>query len=655
MRTHRVFPSLQPWSWRTDALRELVGGEHLVAVRLEPVTRGRQPTAFLDLHFSDGERSITIPLVYLDLAQLDIREADPLLFPQSVLGTVTDARAREIVDRLLGDLERRAMNGGFWTEEVIYYGAAPAFDAARARGFFGAAPLATSLPRIAPAVYAKRFAVGKHVVAYGPDALELGAFLGGVTTSCTVLGDGDAQAAAWYGPLGAAKTSETFDLAIGAGPAPVTAAAQVRTDTGDSGLALGVAVPIPADLMLAFAPGNGSAAACFSVATTREPYTRATPDIAVAAPVGSSAGRVAIVVRPDAAAVPDADTDEAAALARALGQEGFTVGVVDGVDGLERFDPDLVHLFGVRPGAFARRIADWATEHRKPFAVHALHEAPADGGYWGAMVAPYCFGYSGDDRSVSSYLELMARRAVEVDGVGPTTRFAPPIVGLADSERVLGLADVVFVNSERELRAVEPFRHRRPTFIVAPLPLVSAPPEPVGAHVGSDPYILVHAPIGPESNQLMLARAAEAIGLPIVMAGPVGDPLYAERLREFAPDQLRLLDEPSPAATMGLYRSAAVVADAAWIARGHARLATAAAHGAAIVCSRSRWLDLPLNEAWVVDPADVRSVSRALGEAWDGAVRRDEAIAKAAAFARERLATAAATVVASYAKMVQGF
>lgn len=653
MRTHRVFPALQPWAWRADLLRDLVAGEHLVAARIEPVTRGREPTAFLDLHFSDGERTVTIPLVYVDLAMLDVREADPLVFPQFLLNTVTDARACEIVDRVLHDLEVRALNGGFWTEEVLLYGDAPVFAAARARGFFGAAPLATSLPRIAAAVYAKRFAAGRRAVAYGPTANELGAFLGGLTTSCSVIGT-DADASAWYGPLAEADPAQSFDLAIGPGEPPVTAATYVRLDDAHSGLAIAVSPPLPADLMLSFHTGDGPSAAHFSVATTREPYTRPTLDIAVSPPVGGSAGRVTIVVRPDAVAVPDSDTDEAAALAQALRAEGLTVALVAGVDELDASAPDLVHLFGTRPGGYARRVAEWASEHRKPFVVHAFHEAPAAGGYWGAMVAPYCFSYSGDDRSVTTYLELLARRAVEVDGVGANSHFAPPIIGLADTERVLGLADVVFVNSERELRAVEPFRHRRPAFIVSPLPLIAAPPEPVGAQVGGDPFVLVHGPIGPEGNQLLLARAAAAVGVPLVIAGPVDDPQYAERLREFAPDQLRLLEEPSPALTLGLYRSAAVVADAAWIARGHSRLATAAAHGAAIVCSRTRWLDLPDQEKWAVDPADLTSVARGIGQAWDGSVRRDEVIEKAASFARERLSSAAATVVASYAKIFQG-
>jgi hypothetical protein len=653
MRTHRVFPALQPWSWRTDLLRELASGEHLVAARIEPVTRGREPTAFLDLHFSDGERSVTIPLLYVDIAQLDVREADPVLFPHSVLGTLTDARAKEIVDRLLPELEGRATNGGFWVEEVLHFGSSPGFAAARERGFFGAAPLATSLPRIAPAIYAQRFSSGKHTVAYGPDALELGAFLSGAGTSCLVIGD-DPVARAWYGALGAADTTQSYDLAIGAGPAPVTAATQVRIDGGAAGRAIALEAPVPADLMLAFHTSDAGAGR-FTVTATREPFTRRVADIAVSPPVGGSAGRVAIVVRPDGALVPDADTDEAAALAQALGREGFTVEVVSSIDGLDAFLPDLVHLFGVRPGAFARRVAQWASDARKTLAVHAFHESPADGAYWGALVSPYCFSYSGDDRSVNTYLELLMRRAVEVDGIGPKMKYAPSVIGLPDSEHVLGMADVVFVNSERELRAVEHHRIGRPTFLVAPIPLIAVVPEPVGALVGSDPFILVHGPIGPEGNQLLVARGAAGVGAPLVMAGAIDDPRYAERLREFAPAQLQILDEPSPALLMGLYRTAAVVADASWIGRGHSRLATAAALGASVVSSCTRWVEFPGNEGRTIDPADVNSIARGIGEAWDNAVNRDESIEMVASFARERMATAAATIVASYAKIVQEF
>jgi hypothetical protein len=649
-----VFPGLQPWIWRTDALRDLARAELLVAARIEPIMRSREPAAFIDLHFSDGERNVTLPLVYLDLAQLDVREYDPLVFPHGVLNVVSDARANAIVERLLPDLERRALAGGFWSEEVIRAGAAPAFERARERGYFGAAPFAVSLPRIAAAVYAQRFATAKRVVAYGAGAAEAAAFLRGAAQSCAVEGEAEADAAAWYGTFEAAGPGVSYDLAIGSGPPPFPATAIVRLDPGDhGGTQLTVASPLPADVMVSFDPADGAPAGTFSVLAEREPFARPAPPIEMISTAGGSAGRIAIVVRPDAALAPDSDTDEAAALARALQAEGFTAEVLDDVAKVVAFGPDLVHIFGVRPGAHARRVADWAADARKPLVVHALHEAPANGGFWGAMVAPYCFGYSADDRSVTTYLDLLARRAVEVDGVTAGVAFAPATVGLPDAERVLALADVVLVNSERERALVDALRPRRPTFIVPALPTTFAAPEPVAAHVGPDPFILVHAPIGPEGNQLVLARAAGEVGVPLVFAGAVTDPLYAERLREFAPAAVYLLGEPGPGLTAGLYRSAAVVAGAAWTSRGHGRLLSAAALGAALVCSQNLWLGLPDEGRWLVDPADVRSVTRGLGGAWDAAARAETSIRTTAELARKHVQTAAAAIVAAYAKIVQ--
>jgi hypothetical protein len=95
------------------------------------------------------------------------------------------------------------------------------------------------------------------------------------------------------------------------------------------------------------------------------------------------------------------------------------------------------------------------------------------------------------------------------------------------------------------------------------------------------------------------------------------------------------------------------MADAAWTARGHARIATAAAFGAAVVCSQARWVDLPEARYWTVDPADVRSVARGLGDAWDASVRGDPYILETACFARELLGSANTAIVAAYAKIAQ--
>ncbi len=649
MRVHRVFPDLQPWVALGERVRDLATVDRLVAARIEPATRGREPAAFLDLTFADGEASLTIPLIYVDLAQLDVREVDPLVFPAAYAGLVDDERAHAFVDRLVPDLEMRAHAGGFAHDEVITYGDDALFRSARAAGLFGAAPLATSIPAIAAAVYARRFARNVRVVTYGPRSAESAAFVRGLATSCSALDAGGTTAAAWYGIAAGTADDGAYDVAIGEGPPPVRAATTVRTDAGAPGTRVAVVQPLPGDLLLSFDPDDGPVAAAFAVQTEREPFRRAPAGI-VAAGSGGSAGRVTLVVRPDGFLVPDSDTDEAAALAAYLRNEGFTAEIVASVDALAASAPDLVHLFGVRPGGFALQVASWAGDRRVPLAVHAYSEEPANGGYWGALVAPYCFGYSADDRSVTSYLELLGRRAVEVDGVTATATYAPATVEVDDGNRVLRAADVVFVQSERERAVVERVRPAGVTLVVPPLPMLSAGDEAVGALAGHDPFILVHAPIGPANNQLIVARAAADVGMALVLAGPVEDPLYAERVREFAV-ATRFIAHPSPGMLGALYRTAAIVADAAWVTRGHARLASAAGAGAAIVVSSARWLDLPLPDRARVDPADTLSVARGIGEALDAATRSSEALATVTAAARERLALGGIATVAGYAKI----
>ena len=649
MRTHAAFPDLQPWSALPNAVREFADVAHLVAARIEPVTRGREPAAFLDLTFGADGRSLTIPLIYIDLAQLDVREVDPLVFPAAYAGLIDDDCARALVDRVFRDLEVRAHRDGFRWEEAIVYGDAALFARAREAGLFGAAPLSQTIPRVAPAVFARRFARNARVLAYGPVAAGSAAFVRDIAGSVVITGGDDPTAPAWYGVTEGSGGAAGYDLAIGEGPPPKRATTIVRSDAAAPGLHVPVVMPLPGDLLLSFDAADGPVASHFAVTTEREPFYR-TPRAIEMPVVGGSAGRIALVVRPDALAVPDSDTDEAAALSATLEREGFTPMTVASVDALAETSPDLVHLFGVAPGAFALRVGTWAAEHHVPLAVHAYREGPDRGGYWGSLVAPYCFGYSADDRSVRSYLDMLARRGVEVDGVTSAMTFAPPETGWADGDRVLRSADVVFVHSAREREAMERVRPSGVTLVVPPLPAVLEPHEAVGALVGHEPFVLVHAPIGPAQNQLVLARACAEVGVPVVLAGNVEDTAYAERLREFAAGA-RVFSEPTRGVVNALYGTAAVVADAAWIPRGHGRLMTASAAGAAVVVSTARWLDLFLQGRWCVDPANVVSVARGIGEALDAAARNDAVVGVAASAAREQFADAAAAVLAGYAKI----
>ncbi|HTD34636.1 MAG TPA: hypothetical protein VK665_13290, partial [Candidatus Elarobacter sp.] len=70
-----------------------------------------------------------------------------------------------------------------------------------------------------------------------------------------------------------------------------------------------------------------------------------------------------------------------------------------------------------------------------------------------------------------------------------------------------------------------------------------------------------------------------------------------------------------------LRASAAVVIDAAWAGEGGARLAAAALAGARLAISDRRRFGIAGVSARRFDPADAGALTRALGEAWDEALR----------------------------------
>src|SRR6185312_13386347 len=124
-------------------------------------------------------------------------------------------------------------------------------------------------------------------------------------------------------------------------------ASSVRTD-GVGDVLVPVVAPLPANVLVSFDPADGPVVCSFGVAVQHEPPQRPAPATAGPAPVGGSAGRIALVLRPDAATIPDADVDEARTIAGGLAAEGFTVTLATRLADVEEFGPDLVHLFGVR-------------------------------------------------------------------------------------------------------------------------------------------------------------------------------------------------------------------------------------------------------------------------------------------------------------------
>jgi hypothetical protein len=215
---------------------------------------------------------------------------------------------------------------------------------------------------------------------------------------------------------------------------------------------------------------------------------------------------------------------------------------------------------------------------------------------------------------VTAYLRLLAQRAVVVGAARAGVPYAPDETAPDDAASALRDASIVFAASEDEAETIRRRTGRRGPLAVVPPLAGAAAPAAVGALVGRDPFVLVHAPIGPLGNQLAVARAAAISKIPLVIAGPVADASYLERVREFGGPQLVVL-------AAGLRRAAGVVVDAAWIGEGASRLAASALAGTVLVVADGRPFDAPGVAVRRFDPADVAALTRAMGEAWDDALR----------------------------------
>jgi hypothetical protein len=626
MRTHRTHAILAPWS---TGAAPVLDASRLNVIRIEPVMRQRRPALVLDLVLAAGDGVTVVPLVLADPATIVERDRDPLIFPAGTPGD--DAFAAALAERVLPHLERLVLSGERIAEHAVTLAPAPAFDAARAAGCFGAAPLRDALARLAPYRYARRFARGRTVRIDAPDAVGGWAVLRDLGPAAVAPARRTAAECGWYGEPPAA--SGHADVAIvsadaDAGEAPCVVRLDICADGGaelrahDAARAtIEVVDPLPLDVAISFDPAEGPARRWFAVERAVEPARRAVPDLRTV-PAGGSAGRIAVILgRADGLSRPSADTDEARALVASLAAEGF--------DAVLAGDPDdlggaaLVHLVGTRDGRRARAIAASARRTGAPLAVHAHDDDPGGGGWWGGEVARHCFEYGSDDRDVETYLAMLARHAVAVGPASADARYAPPEAGAAEADAVLRDAAVVFAATGDEADALRARTRRRgPLEIVPPLAAAETATAAIGALVGPEPFALVHAPIGPLANQLLVARCAAGAGIPLVLAGPVADASYLERIREFGGASLVLLPgEPAPAVAAALRASAAVVIDAAWAGEGGARLAAAALAGARLAVSERRRFGVAGVAARRFDPADAGALTRALGEAWDEALR----------------------------------
>ena len=637
MRTHRRSIVLPPWSIGAP----LSDPAQLVAIRMEPVLRGRAGTVVLDLILEHADALTVIPGVVLDRAALVDRDRDALIFPDGTPGG--DSAAAALAERVLPLCEGIVLDAIPFSEHVLRIADSPRFDAARAAGCYGAAPLADALARLAPYRAARRYARRLTVAIDAADAVGGWALLRGCANVGIAAHRGDAAACAWYGePPAAAEAPDVRIVDADAAPA-AGAPWTVRIIGSSADVVADVALVAPLALDLAFSNDPAEGAVSGGISVEPPPLRDAPPDLARYIAAGGSGGRIAVVVgRRDAASIPAADSDEAEALVAALRAEGFSVdlGLAAPIG-----EYDFVHLIGARDGALAAEVVAAARAANVAIAVTAHEDGADNGGWWGAAVTRLSFDYAADEAAFRTYTDLLARRALEIGPIRASAPYSPNPAATAARAAALRDADVVFVASEAEAAAVRARGRSGPIHIAAPM---SAPATPdVRRLSGAQPFVFVHAPIGPEGNVASVARVTADLGLPLIVAGPVVDAAYCELVRAVGgPDLVVLAGEPSAADAAGLRARAAVVVDPAWVGFGPARAAAALLSGACLVLAEQRpFAGLPLRR---FDPANLADLTRALGEAWDDAVRAPRTVT-AESLAILAPGIAIRTVLAGYA------
>lgn len=622
MRFHRRHPYLQHWL-RDGNAATIVTEETLAFARLEPTLAGASGAAALDLIFSGGDAITVVPFIDVEPEMLLERERSPLIWPYACNMLSTGVLAA-LEERIVPWLQSLTLARQTNAEAVRAFDSAfhDVFQAARDACFLGAAPYADVFAAAAPYVYAARFADGARVSVRDDRGGTGAALLGARANVCADLLEPQRNALArhWFGSPLFGEAPEDADVGISrSGCAPVRARITLTLDdaAGDS-RTVTLARPVPNDVLLSFDPEDSAPAGEFGVRVAEPSPLREWSGAPADIPAGGSAGRILLLLREDWHSAPDADTDEALALAARLRAEGFTVRVASPTQ-LPAGEPfDLVHAFTLdrapemSPTLERLRAAGTPVVATANFARTSLEAA------WGPSLLRGVFAQKRDEAELEEFCSLIRARAIADDTQGPQD--PQPFPGYDDAVRnALAHVNALLVGSAAE----EAYVRERFGFMgscVQTMPYCP-PAEAVSpdAFAGTGDFVLVHAPVDWRAGVPLVVRAAVSQNLPVVVVGPPVDGFAYRALLELGGDLVRHAPRLDDAEMEGLYRRARVYADMAWAPYGLSRLARAAASGCRLAVSRqSRAAEL-FSNVRVADPADEASVAAALSGAWHGA------------------------------------
>jgi hypothetical protein len=620
MRRHSRFARL---AHRIDRafFSRAANADNLVAGRLEPAFAPRFE-CWIDLIFMHEDRVALLPFVQVEGPMLLLRESSPLLWPSWL---PIDPTAVEGLEALVEPwLRSLAAFDATDTEALrIFRNDEPTralIETARADRLLGAAPIEAVLTDAAPYLYAQRFAANRRLGIRSPDgatgAAILTALAGSVRADLCDQRRND-FARTWFDAdiYGSAVTE--IDIAIEPGLRNEIATSIALNGDAQGGTRIAFVRPAFPSIACSFDPNDAAPVRHFSV---RAPEPTLHASRLVAAPiVGGSRGRIGIIVRDDGLRVPEADVDQAQALAAALRAQEFEASVVV-ASAAQAEQYDLLHFFGHRHAAqFAPLLAQARTRDIPVVVSPALDDFEHHGA-WGSSIVGLLTVMLFDDAYIATLEAQLAQRRLEVgDGVPRGT--------VAYDENALRamLAQAraaVFASETEERRAREHLGFRGASRCVPSVGVAELGFEPVGALCGFDDYLLMHAAFQPRANQAALLLAAAQAALPCVLVGSVEDgDYYQSALSRAGPLAVWLPQEAlTPQQLAAVYAGARVYADLSWFGYGADRIVRAAAYGCGLVISSA----LQLDAVWpgiaeVVDPANMPGHAAALRRAWDRA------------------------------------
>lgn len=584
--------------WRDAArLRSDVRSDVLLAARFEPIVRDLIGYGTVDLSFTDGASFCVVPNVVIDPMHLTLRQSSPFLWPEHVALAVDADALAAIEARVTPWLRMLARGRPLSQEEIRLYGDSAVFARARALQLAGAVPLAVTVPRLAPFVYAARFADGARVRIRCDDAADAAAVLRWRAAQLDepVPQTDDARfARAWYGLPEPASFVGLASIVVGARASDIEPGARLCVITGEpldsiaNALSVVVPQPVPLDVMFTFDEADAPPVRRFDVVAHALPPMRAIRGQADAPGTGGSAGTIVLGLREDALLSPDADTDAANELARRLRAEGLTVNVTGDPMAQAIAEADLVHIFGGYADSHIAAFAERAERAGIPY-VLAL-EPVTDWSTWTETTLPIALRAGIDDEAIERLLVAYEARTLLVDDAPVTIPDDDVARVHASFERISQRAAALVVPSGADAARL---RQRVPGIpierVVIAGPVLAAEPheDDIASRIPDRPFVLMHAPIATRSNLLFALWALRRSGIPIVIAGDGYDVNMLMHVNHLGGEHTIVVLDPTAGTLAALYRRAALWLDPMPHPRGIGRFMRAAGCGVLPIVPRS--------------------------------------------------------------------